>query len=106
MSNKRNEYDLDQVTLTLDDNVERTYDVISIFPVNINNEEQMYIALLPVDASEDDDILLYRADVTDVDDIKIDNIVDDDECEAVMDAFDEMLDEQEFYGMFEDDDEE
>ncbi len=106
MPNKRKEFDLDQVTLTLDDNVERTYDVISIFPVNINNEEKMYIALLPVDASEDDDILLYRADVTDIDDIKIDNIVDDDECEAVMDAFDEMLDEQEFYEMFEDDDEE
>ncbi len=90
-------------TVTFDDEPGVIYDVISIFPVNIDNTgDRDYIAILPRGAGEDEDILLYRADTTDPDDIKITEIEDDDEYDIVADAFDEILDEEEFYALAED----
>ncbi len=97
MAKQKEDINLEQVVLDLDGIGEVTYDVISIFPVKIdNNTTRDYIALLEEDASEDEDIKLYRCDVTNLDDIKIDNIESDEEFEIVADAFDEMLDEAEF----------
>lgn len=96
----------DQVTLTLDDGSELLFDVIAIFPANINNKEQTYIALLPADAKPEDEIFLYRFISHGENDIELLNIEDDDEFDAVSDAFDELLDAEELDEMLEDDEEE
>ena len=86
---------LDQVTLTLDDDSELVCDVIATFPATVNGQEQMYIALLPTDATPDSEIFLYRF-LEDGEEIDLQNIEDDEEFEIVSDAFDELLDEEEF----------
>lgn len=85
----------DQVTLTLDDDSELVCDVIATFPATVNGQEQMYIALLPADATPESEIFLYRF-LEDGEDIDLQNIEDDEEFEIVSDAFDELLDEEEF----------
>lgn len=92
------------VTLTLDDGTELECSVLTIFPVG----EKQYIALLPVDETdeEESEVFLYRFIQSDNDEIELLNIEDDEEYEAVADAFDEILDEEDFDEMYEDDDEE
>ena len=85
----------DQITLTLEDNTELLCDVLATFPAKVNGKEQMYVALLPTDATPESEIYLYRF-FEDGEDIDIENIEDDEEFEIVSDAFDELLDEQEF----------
>lgn len=83
------------VTLTLDDNTEVECAVVAIFPVN----EKDYIALLPLNAPEDEEgeVYLYRFSQTSEDaEPTLENIEDDEEYEAVADAFDELLDDAEF----------
>ena len=46
----------DQITLTLDDDSELLCDVIATFPATVNGKEQMYIALLPTDATPEREI--------------------------------------------------
>ena len=70
---------------------------IGIFPVDGKD----YIALLPQGDDPDAEIFLYRFEEKDEDDIDLINIEDDDEFEAVSDAFDELLDNAEFDEMFE-----
>ena len=94
----------DQITLTLDDDSELLCDVIATFPATINGKEQMYIALLPTDATPESEIFLYRF-FEDGEDIDLQNIEDDEEFEIVSDAFDELLDEEEFDSLMEDDEE-
>ena len=94
----------DQVTLTLDDDSELVCDVIATFPAKVNGQEQMYIALLPTDATPDSEIYLYRF-LENGEDIDLQNIEDDEEFEIVSDAFDELLDEEEFDEIFEGDEE-
>ena len=69
------------VTLTLDDGREIECVVLTIFPAGGKD----YIALLPMDYSEDEN-----------GQPNLENIEDDDEYEIVADAFDELLDEQEY----------
>ena len=92
----------DQITLTLDDDSELLCDVLATFPATVNGKEQMYIALLPTDASEGDEIFLYRF-IENGDDIDLQNIEDDEEFDIVSDAFDELLDEEEFDELFDED---
>ena len=95
----------DQVTLTLDDDSELVCDVIATFPAKVNGQEQMYIALLPSDATPDSEIFLYRF-LENGEDIDLQNLEDDEEFDIVSDAFDELLDEEEFDEIFEGDEEE
>ena len=90
------------VTLTLDDGTELECSVLAIFPAG----ENQYIALVPLDQedSEDGDVYLYRFQEFEDGEIQLDNIVDDDEYELVADAFDELLDSEEFDELFEDED--
>ena len=88
----------DQITLTLDDDSELLCDVIATFPAKVNGKEQMYIALLPTDATPESDIYLYRF-FEDGEEIDLQNIEDDEEFDIVADAFDELLDEAEFEEM-------
>ena len=95
---------LDQVTLTLDDDSELLCDVIATFPAKVNGKEQMYIALLPTDATPESEIFLYRF-TEDGEDIDLQNIEDDEEFEIASDAFDELLDEEEFDNLMGDEEE-
>ena len=95
----------DQITLTLDDDSELVCDVIATFPATVNGQENMYVALLPVDATPESEIYLYRF-MENGEDIDLQNIEEDEEFEIVSDAFDELLDEEEFDEIFEGDEEE
>ena len=92
----------DMITLTLNDGSEIECAVLAVFPVNNND----YIALLPQNADDDAEVYLYRFIQHDDDEIELLNIEDDDEFEAVSDAFDEMLDDEEFNEMLAEEDEE
>ena len=92
------------VTLTLEDGSELECSVLAIFPV----QDKQYIALVPMteeDDSEEGDVYLYRFTEFEDGEIELGNIEDDDEYEAVADAFDELLDSDEFDELFEDDEE-
>ena len=82
------------VTLTLDDDTEVECVVLTIF----NAGEHEYIALLPMEGadSEEGEVYLYRYSETEDGTPNLDNIEDDDEYEIVADAFDELLDSQEY----------
>ncbi len=91
------------VTLTLDDDTELECAVLSIFPV----EDKQYIALLPLTEDENEEeeaeVFLYRFEELEDGELNLLNIEDDDEYEKVADAFDELLDAQEFDEIFDED---
>ena len=82
------------VTLTLDDDTEVECVVLTIFKAG----EREYIALLPMEGadSEEGEVYLYRYSEREDGAPTLDNIEDDDEYEIVAEAFDELLDEQEY----------
>ena len=99
MAKNQNEVmDLEQeemtVTLTLDDGSEVECVVLTIFEAG----DRDYIALLPTEGAEADEgeVYLYRYEEDADGNPSLDNIEDDDEYEVVADAFDELLDDQEF----------
>lgn len=89
--------DLDQptVTLTLDDDTEMTCAILTIYPV----QDKQYIALLPLDedgSNESGEVYLYRYMENEGGQPSLDNIETDEEYEIAADAFDELMDAQEF----------
>ena len=84
-------------TLTLDDGTELECAVVAIFPAGSNE----YIALLPLeqDDEEEGEVFLYRCIKKENDEIDLINIESDEEYELVTDAFEELLDEEEFNDM-------
>lgn len=92
------------VTLTLDDDTEVECAIVSIFPAG----DKEYIALLPIEGSEaeDGEVFIYRYTETEGGEPSLENIEDDDEYELVADAFDELLDSEEFDEIVEDEDDE
>ena len=90
------------VTLSLDDGTEMDCDVLAIFPAC----KSMYVALLPVEQEneEEDDIYLYRYSEDADGNPILDNIEDDEEYDIVADAFDELLDSEEYDELFGDED--
>ena len=82
------------VPLTLDDDTEVECVVLPIFKAG----EREYIALLPMEGadSEEGEVYLYRYSESEDGAPTLDNIEDDDEYEIVAEAFDELLDEQEY----------
>ncbi len=85
------------IQLELDDGTEMECVVLARFPL-LNRQ---YVALLPVDAIEDEEaeVYLYRFAEDEDGEIQLDNIEDDEEFEAVADRYDEILDELEFEDM-------
>jgi len=97
------EYEHDSITLSLDDGTELNCVVLDIFTV----DEKEYIALQPEEGEEEEDsVFLYRYIQEGDDEPQLLNIDDDDEFEAVADAFEELLDSEEFDEMFDEEDEE
>ena len=91
------EMEIDTVTLTLEDDTELECAILTIYPAG----DRSYIALMPMDEDgeleEDSDVLLYRyIDNGEDEEPELENIEDDDEYELAADAFDELLDEEEF----------
>ncbi|MBQ8317480.1 MAG: DUF1292 domain-containing protein [Lachnospiraceae bacterium] len=89
------EYEEATITMTLEDGTELECDVVAIFPVDGND----YIALLPdkvIEGYEENEVFLYRYTELEGDDVHLEPIDDEEEYEAVADAFDELLDEEEF----------
>ena len=84
------------VTLYLDNDETIECEIICVLPVN----DKKYMALLPLDEadSEESPIYLYRFidPETEDGDPGLECIEDDDEYEAVCDAYDEWLDTQEY----------
>lgn len=92
------------VTLTMDNDTEVECVVLTIFTAG----ERDYIALLPVEGAEaeEGEVYLYRYSEAADGQPNLENIKDDDEYERVADAFDEMLDSQEYDELVDEDDEE
>ena len=92
------------VTFTLDDDTEVECVVLTVF----NAGEHEYIALLPMEGadSEEGEVYLYRYSETEDGTPNLDNIEDDDEYEIVAEAFDELLDAQEYDELVGEDEEE
>ena len=82
------------VTLNMDDGSEVECVVLTIFEAAGRD----YIALLPMDGaeSEEGEVYLYRYNEPEDGEPSLDNIEDDEEYEIVADAFDELLDAQEY----------
>lgn len=96
-SNEMDQYSEDTVSMTLENGAEVIFDVLAIFTV----DEQQYIALEarePIPGFEDQDLFFYRfnGESTDNADVSLDMIETEEEYEAVVDKFDEILDEEEF----------
>ena len=81
------------LTVELDEGGEETFQIIKIFEV----EGQDYIAVCPLDGAED--VYFYRHFEDEQGNPSIGNIETDDEFDAVADAFDQLLDEEEFEQM-------
>ena len=92
------------VTLTLEDDTKVECVVLTVF----NAGEHEYIALLPMEGadSEEGEVYLYRYSETEDGTPNLDNIEDDDEYEIVAEAFDELLDAQEYDELVGEDEEE
>ncbi len=82
------------VTLDLDDGTQLECVVLTIFEAG----ERDYIALLPMEGAEaeEGEVYLYRYIEDEEGNPNLDNIRDDAEYEIVEEAFDELLDEQEY----------
>lgn len=82
------------VTLELDDDTELECQVIMIFEVN----DRDYIALLPTEGEEyeNGEVYLYRYEEDEDGEPSLDNIESEEEYEIVADAFDEILDDEEY----------
>lgn len=91
------------VTLTLDDGSTMECVVLTIFEAG--NEGKEYIALM-LESGEDEDgnVYLYRYEETEDGQPDLTNIESDEEYEIVSDAFDEILDEEEFKELMEGED--
>ena len=88
----------DQIIITLEDGSEVNCDIIASFPVAGKD----YVALLPdrvLEGYEEDEVFLYRYETKGDDDIELFQIEDDEEFDMVADAFDELMDEEEFEDM-------
>ena len=90
--------EMDAVTLPLDDGTELVCEVVMIFTV----DDQDYVALLPPDGyDEEGTVYLYRFfDADQEEDIVVESIDSDEEWEKVADAYDEILDIEEFEDLF------
>ncbi|WP_308533957.1 DUF1292 domain-containing protein [uncultured Peptoniphilus sp.] len=77
----------DTLTLTFDDGSEAKCLVLGIFEV----EEKTYIALLPEDEIDGEDVYLYAYNEISEEEVELLDIQDDDEFEKVSAKFDELF---------------
>lgn len=82
------------VTLTLDDGSEVECGLVSTFVAG----DKDYVALLPLEGefADNGEVFIYRYSEDENGEPILDNIDSDEEYEIVADAFDELLDDEEF----------
>ncbi len=78
------------LTVDLEDGSTETFQIIKIFEV----DKQDYIAVVPTNGANE--VYFYRHFEDEEGNPSIDNIDSDDEFEAVIDMFDQLLDDEEF----------
>lgn len=88
------EADDEQMTVTLYLDNDETVECAILTILEVDGQD--YIALLPTGDDEDGSVYLYRYLETPEGEPSLENILDDDEYEKVVDAFDEWLDSQEY----------
>lgn len=104
MSNKNNRNKINNdnndeqeiITLEIDDNQSIDCHILSI----LNVEGQDYIYLLPTedcDFVEEGEFFIYKYFEDENEEITLDNYLSDEEFEIAADAFDALLDEQEYF---------
>ncbi len=77
------------VTITLDDDSTIDCIVIATYPVN----DQDYIALLPIEEDDGDDVLIFRYKELAEDEVEIDNIESEEEFQAASEEFEKLMEE-------------
>lgn len=86
-----NDVDNEQITitLTLDDGTDLICEVVSIFEA----DNKDYIALLPINNAEDEEVemMLFRYKEFDDEEISIENISTDEEFEIALSVFDNLI---------------
>lgn len=88
------EFEEGTVTLTLDDDTEVECAIVAIYPAG----DKEYIALLPLGGDEETEgeVFIYRYFEDENGEPQLENIESDEEYEIAADAFDEMLDSEEY----------
>lgn len=101
--NQNEEFEEGTVTLTLEDDTEVECAIVAIYPAG----DKEYIALLPLDGEEEEggEVFLYRYTEDENGEPSLENIEDDEEYEIAADAFDEMLDSEEYDELVDSDEE-
>lgn len=79
------------ITLTLDDNSEMVCIVLGIFEC----DENEYIALLPENEEDGEDVFIYKYKEIDEDEVELDIIESEEEFEKVSKTFEEIFDDEE-----------
>lgn len=92
--------DKTSVSIILEDDSVLECVVLSIFSAG----DREYIAVMPEDDNEDGIVYLYRYSETEDGEPELTNIETDEEYETAADAFDELLDEEEFEDLFDEED--
>ena len=99
---REDEIDDIRVTLELDDGEAEECKILTIFDL----DDQDYIALMPLtedgEDNPDGDVYLYRYYEDEEEIPHLENITDSDEIEAVMERFDEILEDDDTYGLVRD----
>ena len=92
--------DKTSVSIILEDDSVLECVVLNIFSAG----DREYIAVMPEDNNEDGIVYLYRYSETEDGEPELTNIETDEEYETAADAFDELLDEEEFEDLFDEED--
>ena len=92
--------DKTSVSIILEDDSALECVVLNIFSAG----DREYIAVMPEDNNEDGIVYLYRYSETEDGEPELTNIETDEEYETAADAFDELLDEEEFEDLFDEED--
>ncbi len=85
------------VTIELDDGKSIECNVLMIFEAG--NDDREYIAVMPEGGDDDTEVYLYRYAEDENGEPHLENIESDEEYDIVSEAFDEILDEQEYNEM-------
>lgn len=96
-----NSMDYSTVTLSLDVDVECECAIIRIFPAGDNT----YIALLPIEDEDGDEVFLYRFTEREGMEPLLENIETDEEYDIVSQAFEEELDAMEMEAIYDSEEE-
>ncbi|MDO5702596.1 MAG: DUF1292 domain-containing protein [Lachnospiraceae bacterium] len=94
-NNDNNELEFDTVTLTLEDDTEMECAILAVYEAG----DHQYAALVPFENDEIDEdagVMIFRYVDNGTDEPSLENIESDEEYEMACDAFDELLDDEEF----------